>query len=81
MVPYKGLLSIAFKLNKFIQLVCVGRGKVFCMSDGAPFGKAICKSSIANGCISYFLCNTYIPKKHTILLFHKMCSKYKKYFQ
>ena len=56
MVPYKGLLSIAFKLNKFIQLVCVGRGKVFlCMSDGAPFGKAICKSSIENGCILYFM--------------------------
>ena len=27
--PNKGLLSIAFKLNNFIQLVCVGRGKVF----------------------------------------------------
>ena len=23
------------------------------MSDGAPFEKAICKSSIENGCISY----------------------------
>ena len=46
-----------------MQLVCVGRGKLFIyMSDGAPFEKAICKSSIENGCISYLYAIIYFQE-------------------
>ena len=42
------------------------------MSDGAPFGKAICKSSIENGCISYFYAILgSIPKKQKFANTHK----------
>ena len=32
------------------------------MSDGAPFEKAICKSSIENGCISYLYAIIYFQE-------------------
>ena len=32
------------------------------MSDGAPFEKAICKSSIENGCISYLYAIVYFQE-------------------
>ena len=39
-VPWKELLSIAFKLSKFIQLVCVGRGKSFLYEWWCPIWKS-----------------------------------------
>ena len=33
------------------------------MSDGAPFEKAICKSSIENGCISYLYAIIYFQER------------------